>query len=73
MKNMLRRILAGLLDSKKAKLPKHVHMTRDGVFYTSANELIKVDPVIEQIGKLDSVRNGTARNGQASDQPKEAE
>lgn len=68
MIDMLRRILTGLLQSKKNDLPKHVHMTRDGVFYTSPDELMKVDPVIEQIGKLDTVRNG-----KAPDRPKEDE
>ena len=60
MIDMLRRILAGLLHSKKSAYPKHVHMTKDGVLYTSPNELLKTEPVIEQIQQLDAVRNGKA-------------
>ena len=64
MFDMLKRILAGLLQSKKKAYPKHVHMTKDGVLYTSPNELLKAEPVIDQIQQLDHVRNGKSKDRQ---------
>lgn len=56
MIDMIRRILAGILRSKSQAYPDHVHMTKDGILYTSPDELLKSDSVKKQIRKMDALR-----------------
>jgi hypothetical protein len=49
MIDMIRRILAGILHSKTGVYPDHVHMTKDGILYTSPDELLRSDTDKKQI------------------------
>jgi hypothetical protein len=61
MIDMIRRILAGILHSKTGVYPDHVHMTKDGILYTSPDELLRSDTVKKQIRKMDAL--GLKKNG----------
>ena len=56
MRDMIRRILAGLLHSRTEVYPDHVHMTKDGILYTSPDELLQSESVRKQIRTMDSMR-----------------
>ncbi len=64
MIDMIRRILAGILRSKAQAYPDHVHMTKDGILYTSPDELLKSDSVKKQIRTMEAVRYGKTGNPQ---------